>query len=269
MVSTYRGRRGAVCALLAVMSFNTHCSTRSAAPRPELAPERARPSPSEATLLPLPVPAMPRERQKLFTEAGSPLELYPPLSSSPQAPLVVMLHGMCMEPLDVCDFWNAAGREQGFLVCPAGNVTCGGAFDWQGPTEDRIAAVDQALEAVDQAYLPLIDHHRGDILIGYSRGGYLARDLLYARPGLFRGVIFVGAAVNPDPSRLLESGVERAVFASGDYDGARASMQRSARDLSARGIPARFVSLGPIGHALPANLEHILRDALAWLRDEA
>lgn len=45
-------------------------------------------------------------------------------------------------------------------------------------------------------------------------------------------------------------------------------MQRAARALSAAGLPARYMSLGPIYHQLPSNLAEILREALAWIDED-
>jgi dipeptidyl aminopeptidase/acylaminoacyl peptidase len=39
--------------------------------------------------------------------------------------------------------------------------------------------------------------------------------------------------------------------------------------LDAAGIPAKFVSLGKIGHWLPDDVEAILREAIAWVEAPA
>jgi predicted esterase len=103
-------------------------------------------------------------------------------------------------------------------------------------------------------------------LIGFSRGAFVARDIAYARPGRWKALIFIGASFIPDAARLKASGIRRVVMAAGDYDGARPTMQRAAALLHASGLPARYISLGPIAHALPRDLERILREALGWVR---
>ncbi|HZF55016.1 MAG TPA: hypothetical protein VE093_40475 [Polyangiaceae bacterium] len=188
-------------------------------------------------------------------------------SAALRAPVVMMLHGMCGDPLSVCDFWNRAGREGSWLVCPGGNVACGGARDWSGSGEVKAAALDESLAVTDKAYGAFIDHSQGDILVGYSRGAFVARDVVYARPGRFRGLILLGALMRPDAARLKASGIRRVVFAAGEWDMARPAMQRSAAALTGAGLPSRYVSLGQIGHGLPDNLEAILRDALRWIRE--
>jgi predicted esterase len=214
-------------------------------------------------------PAPPIGRETKRTDAGTEIIVYPPSNATAglRAPVVMMLHGMCGDPLSICEFWNQAGREGSWLVCPGGNVACGGARDWSGSGEVKAAALDESLAVVDEAYGSFIDHSQGDILIGYSRGAFVARDVVYARPGRFRGLIFLGALMRPDAARLKASGVRRVVFAAGEWDMARPAMMRSAAALTGAGLPSRYVSLGKIGHALPDDLEAILRDALRWIRE--
>jgi predicted esterase len=198
------------------------------------------------------------------------VEVYPPLASNPPlpaatAPLVVFLHATCMEPADVCDFWSPGARDDRFLVCPAGPSTCYGAPDWSGPAKLKADTLDAALVAVDDTFGAWVDRSRGDVLIGYSRGAFAARDILYERPGRFRGLILLSASLSPDPAKLKAAGIRRAVMATGELDGSRAMMKRAAEKLEAAGIPTRFVSLGRIGHWLPRDLESILREAIAWV----
>jgi hypothetical protein len=240
-------------------------SPPAASPKaPTTAPVEARVSPA-----PPPVeapPARPSERQTLNVESGRAVEVYPPLDPAEgAAPLVVFLHATCMEPIDVCDFWSGAGRHGRWLVCPAGPGTCYGAPDWSGTPQVKVDALGAALARVDAAYGAWVDHDRGDVLIGYSRGAFAARDILYERQGRFSALILISAAVSPDPARLRAAGIRRAVMATGDLDVSRPTMVRAARTLAAAGIPSKFVSLGKIGHWLPEDLEPILREAIAWV----
>ena len=212
------------------------------------------------------MPVIPAGRRQILVPDHSPLEIYPPRDAPTPAPLTVVLHSMCAGPVDICDFWQDDGRAGSWLTCLAGNVRCGDAFDWSGPTEERTAAVDAQLAALEQAYGALIDHEGGDVLVGFSRGAFMARDLAYARPGRVRGVVFLGAAVRPDATRFRDAGVARVVLGAGEYDGAAPSMRRSVAELAARGVEARYVSLGRIGHTVPGNLGPVVRQAVAWIR---
>lgn len=218
-------------------------------------------------------PPLPTARQTITSASGADVFVYPPSrggagSERPEpSPFVVMLHGMCCDPAPTCDFWSPAGREGSFLVCPEGNGSCGGAANWEGPIEAKAAALDQSLAAVEDTFGAHIAHGKGDILMGFSRGAFVARDVVYARPGLFKGLILLGALMRPDAERFKASGIRRVVMAAGEYDMARPAMQRAAAELTAKGLPARYVSLGRIGHALPDNMEELMRDALRWVRE--
>jgi predicted esterase len=211
-------------------------------------------------------PALSEERKTLVAEGGNGVEVYPPLHAGENdAPLVVFLHATCMQPVDVCDFWSPGGRDTSFLVCPAGPSRCAGEPDWAGTPKVKAAALDAALTAVDARFGPWIDRRRGDVLIGYSRGAFAARDILYEGTTRFRGLVLLSASLSPEPAKLKAAGIRRALLATGELDGSRGPMLHAVDKLNAAGIPTRFVSLGRIGHWLPRNLEDILRDAIAWV----
>jgi predicted esterase len=218
---------------------------------------------------PPPRPTFPLRRTQIGVPENNPLELYPPSAPSLAEPLILALHGKDQDPIDLCDGFRLEGRARGWLVCPAGNtasVEPGEAFDWGGSTEDRIAALDAQLAAVEAVYGPLVERGR-DVLVGFSRGAFLARDLVYARPGRFRAMVLLGAAVRFDPERLRAAGVKRVLLAAGELDEARSTMEHTAQFLAARGVQTRFVSLGPIFHKLPPDLGRVMGDALRWVRE--
>ncbi len=264
MLSAATRTAAAICTTVLAFFLDPHLTHGGAGeplpPVPVCAPVAAAEPPAP--------PEFPARRTQIGVPENNPMEVYPPERSLPAAPLTLALHGRDMDPLDMCDAWNDEGREKSWLVCPAGNTPDGETFDWGGSNEDRIAALDAQLAAVDSVYGPLVDHAHGDILVGFSRGAFLARDLVYARPGRFRGMVLLGAAVRFDPERLRAAGVKRVLLASGDYDDACSTMKHTTAFLASRGIESRFVSLGPIWHKLPADLGRVMRDALRWVREE-
>jgi predicted esterase len=256
-------------AALAVLSAALGCA-RAPGPRDHAASDQAPIIVRETFVPPAPpvpsVEPLPEGRTTLVAEGGNGVEVYPPLAApSREAPLVVFLHATCMQPLDVCDFWNEGGRAKSFLVCPAGPARCAGEPDWAGTPKVKAAALDAALAQVDAKFGPHIDHRRGDVLIGWSRGAFAARDILYTGTARFRGVILLSAALSPKPSLFKAAGIRRAVLATGDLDGSRTTMLHAVDRLNAAGIATKFVSLGRIGHWLPRDLADTLRDAIAWV----
>jgi predicted esterase len=206
----------------------------------------------------------------LKDELGRAIEVYPPLGTEARAPMVVMLHATCMDPGPVCDRLGGAGREGSFLVCPSGNDTCWGAPDWHGAPDVKSAFLDRDLAAVEARYGAYLEP-TGDVLVGWSRGAFAARDILYARaasgaPKRYVAAVLIAAAFVPDASRFRAAGIRRVVLSAGEQDGSRPTMQRAVTVLEAGGIEAKYVSLGPIGHWLPDDLDARLRSAMAWAR---
>jgi predicted esterase len=215
----------------------------------------------------VPKPVMPREPFTLRDDRERAIEVYPPVSAEPRAPLVVFLHATCMQPASVCDAFGTAARDPGWLVCPSGNSTCYGEPDWHGPGPEKAAFLASALAKVDERIATFVDARPG-VLIGWSRGAFAARDILDASheplAGRFRGLVLIAAHVMPPAAKLKKAGIERVVMAAGDYDGARPTMTKAIETLRASGLEARYVSLGKIGHAWPSDFDARMREPIAW-----
>ncbi len=256
-----------VGALLLALAPPRFARADPAPPREPAPPPSLSPAPSP----PAPIPPLPTARVTLADDLNRSIEVYPPSNGQPGAGMVVFLHATCMDPGPVCDLLGNAARTGSFLVCPSGNATCAGAPDWHGPAADKSAFLARDLAKVEARFGKYLA--RDDTLIGWSRGAFAARDILYDDLGRgvvsrFSGLVIVAADVGPDPVRLRAAGIRRVLFAGGDRDGARVAMQRSAAKLAAAGIVTRYDSLGPIGHWLPDDFEARLAPGIAWIRQK-
>lgn len=192
--------------------------------------------------------------------------VHPPISPGPDpAPITVVLHGACGAPGPGCSLWSQAATERGWLLCPSGPRRCGDAWDWSGTGADKRTHLDAAITAVVDSW-PTHVAQEDRVLVGFSRGAFAARDILYAGAH-FRGVVFIGAAFVPDPAKLRDQGVRRVVFACGDHDGARPTMLKATATLVRAGLEARFVSTGRIWHQLPSDLSERMAEPLAWVSE--
>lgn len=164
-----------------------------------------------------------------------------------------------------CDSVRAALPEGFMLACPTGNRPCQDGPDWGGDGKEKAehihAAVDEALtqRGFDAGVVA-----RDGVLMGFSRGAFVARDVAYESPGRYRALVLIGAVLSPDAKRLKASGIERVVLAAGDYDMAKETMQGATAKLTASGVPTRFVSLGRVPHTLPEDTAARLAGAIAW-----
>jgi predicted esterase len=153
-------------------------------------------------------------------------------------------------------------------VCPSGNGTCAGEPDWEGSGRTKAAFLEKAIERVEERVGPYVDHDQPGVLIGWSRGAFAARDMVVARKDLvgkhFTGLVLIAAQVAPDAATLRAAGIKRIVMAAGDFDMSRPMMTGAIDALKHAGMPARFVSLGRIGHVWPTNFETTMREPIAW-----
>jgi len=239
----------------------------------ESAPAPPLVEPSAAT----PPPPRPTERFTLSDEKGRPIEVYPPFAHEGRSPLLVVLHATCMKPASVCDWFGSAGRDQGWLVCPSGNSTCYDEPDWNGTGPAKASFLQHAIDAVGEK-IPSYVSDRPGVLIGWSRGAFAARDILYASVSddtlaplakRFRGLVLMAAKVTPDVHLLRKAGIERVVMAAGDYDGSMSTMAAAVATLRASHIEARYVSLGRIGHVWPEDFEARMREPIAWVAGDS
>lgn len=207
----------------------------------------------------------PRSRQALAVGNGI-AWAYPPADpAADPSPITTVLHGACGDPAPGCALWARAATRRGWLLCPAGPQRCGDAWDWSGSAPRKRAHLEAAVATLGERW-PALVAEDGHVLVGFSRGAFAARDILYAG-ARYRGVVFIGAAFVPDPDTLLARGVRRVVFACGDHDGARPTMLKATAVLLRAGLEARFVSTGRIWHQLPADLSERMAEPLAWVAD--
>lgn len=193
--------------------------------------------------------------------AGDPAEALP-------AAMTIYLHGMCGTPAHGCDRFRAQSPGPAWLVCPAAPSPCaGGGARWSGSLAARSNAVSDAERRLLAEHPGEVDAARPRVLIGFSEGAYVARDLILAQPGRYRGALFIGADVRLPAAALRRAGVARVAFASGRLDMMRSRLEGADAALKREGFPSRFVDLGRVGHTyVPADDDDdALREALAWL----
>jgi predicted esterase len=192
---------------------------------------------------------------------------YPPVDPDAPKPAVVYLHGMWASPEDSCGFFEHAATRFGFLVCPRGNAPLGAGKMWSGTYASVAPNVHAALDAAASLAPGKLDRAAAGTLVGFSNGAYFAAEIAQSEPGKWTGLVLLSMRLELDPVRLRAAGVRRLVLGAGDKDGARDSMTRLASRMDAAGLPTRFVSLGPVGHEFPADMDARMCDAIAWVRE--
>ncbi|HWA73009.1 MAG TPA: hypothetical protein VG937_11760 [Polyangiaceae bacterium] len=216
------------------------------------------------------VAASPAERAASSPRNDGEVVFYPPLDRSRPKPLFVMLHGMCGAPERTCPYFAATTERLGWLVCPRAARPCeGGGTTWSH--REREQTIERAVARVRAQFPGEIDETAGRTLIGFSLGAFVATDLAQhpVAGAPYSRVLLIGARVFPDAAGLRQAGVERVVFAAGQYDMTYSHMAEQAKRLRRSGLPSRFIDLGRIGHAFPQDFREYLEQALLFLGFEA
>jgi len=193
---------------------------------------------------------------------------YPPADASTSRAPIVYLHGMWATPEDSCPLLAHAATARGFLVCPRGNSPSPpeGRM-WTGTYATVAPSLHAALSTASALSPGALDRRASGTLVGYSNGAYFAAEIAMHEPGRWTGLVLLSMRLDLDADRLRTAGVRRVVLAAGDRDGSRDTMQAQAARLTAAGLPARFMSLGDVGHELPVppGIDGTLSEALEWV----
>jgi predicted esterase len=191
--------------------------------------------------------------------------IFPARVSGPR-PITVVLHGMCGEPARTCSHFAEQVTESANLICPRASQRCaGGGVSW--PQAGFAQAVEAAVTRAKAALPEPADDEHGRTLIGYSLGAYRALDIAQSTPGKYPRVMLIGANVSLDQKRLVENGVLRVLLSAGGWDMMHDPMRREAARALSVGIRARFLDLGPVGHAFTPSFAGYLPGALSWLSE--
>lgn len=256
------GVKAGVCLVSAlVLTLGTEVKTSAAADGTRTVSASASASARASTSAPVPEAHAMIELPETAELPG--VVIFPARASGPR-PITVVLHGMCGEPSRTCSHFAEQVSESTNLICPRATEHCaGGGVSWPraGFAEAIEAAVTRAKAALPE---PADDEH-GRTLIGYSLGAYRALDIAQSTPRKYPRVMLIGAKVSLDSKRLAENGVGRVLLSAGLWDMMHDPMQREAARARSLGVGARFLDLGPVGHAFARSFPDYLTSALAWL----
>jgi predicted esterase len=126
--------------------------------------------------------------------------------------------------------------------------------------------IDASVEELEKEHGGEVDGASPRVLVGFSLGGIAAIQVLRASPpGRYAGLVVVASQIHPEAAALKRAGVQRVVFAAGDFDVTSAPLKESAAALERCGVPTRFVSLGRFGHGYPADMKERMKGPMEWV----
>jgi len=185
--------------------------------------------------------------------------------------LIATLHGQCGSPSYACGTWIDAGTERGFMVCPTGNEHCTSPI---GPPmwDESFQLMERDLErgiSVAQSRVRARDagafSRDDEVLVGYSRGGWAAIEIVSYHPGRWPYLILIEADVTIKKAYLDACKVRAVAMVAGEHGTELPGEQKSVDALKAAGFPAEIFVMPNTAHLYSANMDDVMRQALAFV----
>jgi predicted esterase len=196
---------------------------------------------------------------------------YEPRSTSPR-PVLMYLHGRGGSPADDCRKWARVARRYGWVVCPQGpSETEGGGRTWANDVEAAKRIVDATIAALRETYAHRV-RTRGNILIGFSEGAFIAQQIGLRDPARWNRWLILAANdaywVGDGP-QLLEQNrdkIRRVYLLTGENDEVAENTKRAGEMLKTARIPVKVRIAPGLGHEIPADrMITNYRRPLRWL----
>jgi predicted esterase len=196
---------------------------------------------------------------------------YKPRSKA-RRPVLLYLHGRGGNALEDCRKWARVARQFGWIVCPEGpSVTDAGGRTWNNDAETARKIVDATIAALRDEYKGRLKT-RGNVLIGFSEGAFVAQQIGVHDPAHWSRWLILAANDRywfGDAPQLLEqnhSKIRRVVLFTGENDEVAENTKRAGEMLKTAKIPVRVRIVPGLGHEIPADrMITNYRRPLRWL----
>ncbi len=196
---------------------------------------------------------------------------YKPRSKS-RRPIVLYVHGRGGNAFEDCRKWARVARQFGWIVCPQGPTTAdNGGRTWNNDAESAKRIIDATVDALREKYPGRI-RQRGNILIGFSEGAFIAQQVGLRDPVRWNRWLILAANDQywfGDAPQLLEqnrSKIRRVYLFTGENDQVAENTKRAGELLKTARIPVRVKIVPGLGHEVPADrMITNYRRPLRWL----
>jgi predicted esterase len=196
---------------------------------------------------------------------------YKPRSKA-QRPILMYLHGKGGNPFEDCRKWARVASQFGWVVCPQGpSEWGGGARAWNNDPETAKKIIDATVAALRKKYKGRV-RTRGNILIGFSEGAFIAQHVGLRDPAHWNRWLILAANDRywfGDAPQLLEnnrSKIRRVYLLTGENDMVAENTKRAGEMLKDARISVRVQIMPGMGHEVPADrMITNYRRPLRWL----
>jgi predicted esterase len=196
---------------------------------------------------------------------------YKPRSRS-QKPILMYVHGRGGNAFEDCRKWGRVARQFGWVVCPQGPVSAEtGGRTWNNDAETARRIIDATVAALKEKYKRRV-RTRGDVLIGFSEGAFIAQQVGLHDPAHWNRWLILAANDKywwGNAPQLLEENrakIRRVYLLTGENDQVAENTKRAGEMLKGAHIRVRVKIAPGLGHEVPADrmITHYRRP-LRWL----
>jgi predicted esterase len=196
---------------------------------------------------------------------------YKPRSKSRRR-IILYVHGRGANPSEDCRKWANVARQFGWVVCPQSPmVTDSGGHTWSNDAEAAKHVIDATIAALREKF-PGRLRKRGNILIGFSEGAFVAQQVGLRDPVLWNRWLILAANDQywfGDAPQLLEQNhakIRGVYLLTGENDQVAENTKRAGELLKSARIPVRVKIAPGLGHEVPADrMITNYRRPLRWL----
>jgi predicted esterase len=187
-------------------------------------------------------------------------------------PIVLYVHGRGGNALEDCRKWARVARQFGWIVCPQGpSVADTGGRTWNNDADAAKRIIDATVEALREKFKGRV-RKRGNILIGFSEGAFIAQQVGMRDPVHWNRWLILAANDHywfGDAPQLLEqnhSKIRRVYLFTGENDQVAENTKRAGDMLKTARIPVRVRIAPGLGHEVPEDrMITNYRRPLRWL----
>jgi predicted esterase len=187
-------------------------------------------------------------------------------------PVIVYLHGRGNNPEDDCRNWAKVATQFGWVLCPQGpEDRGGGARAWNNNAVAGEEIVSKSLAALHAKYRGRVQT-RGNVLIGFSEGAFVAMQLGIHQPKTWNRWLILAASDQywlGDASSLLHDerrNIHKVYLLTGENDGVAENTTRVGELVKAQKISVRVKIAPGMGHEVPGDrMITTYRRPLLWL----
>jgi|SRR5580658_4015423 predicted esterase len=187
-------------------------------------------------------------------------------------PILLYIHGRGGNALEDCRKWARVARRFGWIVCPEGpSAGDSGGRTWNNDPGTAKRIIDATVSALRARFKGRV-RGRGNILIGFSEGAFIAQQVGVRDPVHWNRWLILAANDSywsGDTPQLLEqnrSKIRRVYLFTGENDQVAENTKRAGDMLKTARIPVRVRIAPGLGHEVPEDrMVTNYRRPLRWL----